>query len=114
MQRQTALKVLNNNSRNAIGVAICIISAGLGVLALRRGWVPDKVAGCVAFAWLSCGLGLAGRLNYRRLSMPVGAIYRETKDGKLPQEPPLVRAMIVGGNMLFVASIVLLVMRLRS
>lgn len=114
MQSRAEPKAEKSSWRNAIGVALCITSAALGVLALRRGWAPDKVAGCVAFAWLSCGLGFAGRLNYRRLSMPMGAIYHEAKAGKLPKDPPLAGAMILGGNLLFVVSIVLLVVRLRS
>jgi hypothetical protein len=114
MRSQTMPKTENSNWRNAFAVGTCIISAALGALALRRGWDADKVACNVAFIWLGSGLWLAARLSYRRLRMPMGAIYRLAKEGKLPKDPPLARVMIVGGNLLIVAWLVLLVMRLRS
>jgi len=92
-------------------IAICLASAVLGAFAIHRGWLrsPSNVAFDVGCCWWLAGNWLSGGFTpegWRRLHKPIGAIYQDAKEGKLPRAPPLARIMEGGGTLLFLAGVV--------
>ena len=96
--------------RTYVAVAICMSSALLGAIAIRRGWGSvSSVASNVACSWFLAGSWLAGdfsREGWKRLNKSLATIYQEAKHGKLPKTPPLARVMNTGGMIMLLAGIV--------
>jgi hypothetical protein len=96
--------------RTHVAVAICLSSAVLGAIAIRRGWGSvSSVAIDVACPWFLSGSWLAGdfsREGWKRLNKSMATIYQEAKKGKLPKAPPLARVMNSGGGIMVLAGIV--------
>jgi hypothetical protein len=96
--------------RTTLAVAICLLSAVLGAIAIRQGWGSvSSVAMNVACAWFLSGSWLAGdfsRQGWERLHKSIATIYREARQGKLPKTPPLARVMNSGGMNMLLAGIV--------
>jgi hypothetical protein len=97
-------------ARTYVAVAICMSSAVLGVVAIHRGWgSASSIAFNVACPWFLSGSWLAGdftREGLKRLNIPVSAIYRDAKQLKLANAPPLARVMNSGGGIMVLAGIV--------
>jgi len=96
--------------RTSIAILICLSSAALGAIAIRKGWGSvSSVAINVACPWFLSGRWLAGDLSregWKRLNKSMATIYQQGKQGKLPKTPPLARVMNSGGMIMLLAGIV--------
>lgn len=96
--------------RTSIAVAICFSSAVLGAVAIRQGWgTVSSVTSDVAWPWFLSGSWLAGdfsREGWKRLNKSLATIYREARQGKLPNTPPLARVMNSGGMIMLLVGLV--------
>jgi hypothetical protein len=83
--------------KDAIAIAICLLSATIGVYALVRGMSPAWTAFDVACVWSFTADWLGNRLWL--LGLTLGAIKGEAKRGRL-RLTGLPRVMSVGSNVL--------------
>jgi len=100
---------LSTSTRTYLAVAICLLSAVWGAVAIHRGWGSvSSIAFDVAFPWFLSGGWLGGdftREGWKRLNIPLSRIYHDAKARKLSRAPPLARLMKSGGGMLVLAGI---------
>ncbi len=100
---------LSISARTYLAVAICLLSAVWGAVAIRRGWGSvSSIAFDVACPWFLSGSWLGGdftRAGWKRLNIPLSRIYHDANERKLSRAPPLARLMNAGGGILVLAGV---------
>lgn len=88
--------------RDAIAIAICVVSTALGAVAIVAGGRPATVVGYMGAVWAVTGNWLSRR-GWQYLRMTPGQIYRQARqDGS--RRPLLARTISSGAVLLFIAA----------
>jgi hypothetical protein len=90
--------------RDALAIAICLVSTALGAGAIVAGWRPATVVGYMGTAWAVTGNWLSRR-GWQHFRMTPGQIYRQARqDGS--RRPRLAKTILSGAVLLFIAAAV--------